>query len=77
VLQQLFLNLHKEEVDKTYLGYLAFDAYVGDSSCQLRACMLLEILNRYRQRGSPAMEVCSIEQTIERLKKVIENARTF
>ncbi|KAF2677136.1 hypothetical protein K458DRAFT_447123 [Lentithecium fluviatile CBS 122367] len=75
---QLFLKLlHEEEVDKTSPGYLAFDAHVGDTSCQLRACMLLEILNRYRQHGSSAMEVCSIEQTIERLKKVIENARTF
>lgn len=75
---QLFLNLLQEEdVDKTSPGYLAFDAHVGDTSCQLRACMLLEILNRYRQHSSSAMEVRSIEQTIERLKKVIENARTF
>ncbi|KAF2646817.1 hypothetical protein P280DRAFT_441214 [Massarina eburnea CBS 473.64] len=75
---QLFLKLlREEEVDKASPGYLAFDAHVGDTSCQLRACMLLEILNRYRHHVSSAMEVASIEQTIERLKKVIENARTF
>lgn len=74
---ELFLKLiHEEEVDKTSPGYLAFDAHVGDTSCQLRACMLLEILNRYRQHGSSTI-VYHIEQTIERLKKVIENARTF
>ncbi|KAH8722518.1 hypothetical protein GQ44DRAFT_751307 [Phaeosphaeriaceae sp. PMI808] len=75
---QLFLKLlNEKEADKASPGYLAFDAHVGDTSCQLRACMLLEILNRYRQHGSSAMEVCSIEQTIKRLKKVIENARIF
>jgi hypothetical protein len=75
---ELFLKLlHEEEVDKTSPGYLAFDAHVGDTSCQLRACMLLEILNRYRQHGSSAMEVRRIEQTITRLKRVKENARAF
>ncbi|KAH7350328.1 hypothetical protein BKA66DRAFT_516482 [Pyrenochaeta sp. MPI-SDFR-AT-0127] len=75
---QLFLKLlNEEEIDKSSPGYLAFDAHVGDTSCQLRACMLLEILNRYRQQGSSAMEARHIQRTIEILKKVIENARTL
>lgn len=75
---QLFLKLlQEEEFDKASIGYLAFDAHVGDTSCQLRACMLLEIINRYRRHGSPTREVHFIQQTVETLKKVIENARMF
>jgi hypothetical protein len=75
---QLFLKLLREEdFDTTSPGYMAFDAHVGDTSCQLRACMLLEIFNRYRQHVSSTTEVRFIEQTIEHLKKVVENAHTF
>ncbi|EAT79371.2 hypothetical protein SNOG_13044 [Parastagonospora nodorum SN15] len=75
---QLFLKLLREnEFDVNSPGYMAFDAHVGDTSCQLRACMLLEIFNRYRQHVSSTTEVRFIEQTIDHLKKVVDNAHTF
>lgn len=75
---RLFLNLlHEDELDPATPGYMAFDAHVGDTSCQLRACMLLEIFNRYRQRDSSTTEVQFIKETIEHLEKVVENALSF
>jgi len=75
---QLFLKLLREnDFDINSPGYMAFDAHVGDTACQLRACMLLEIFNRYRQHVSSTTEVCFIEQTIKHLKKVVDNAQSF
>lgn len=75
---QLFLKLlHEEDFDPNSPGYMAFDAHVGDTSCQLRAGMLLEIFNRYRQHDSSTTEVQFIKNTIEHLEKVVENAHSF
>lgn len=58
-------------------GFLAFDAHVGDTACQLRACMLLEIVNRYRQLCPKAIELQRIKVCIDRLKEVVNNSQSF
>lgn len=55
-------------------GYLAFDAHVGDTACQLRACMLLEVTKLLR---SPEAHdtVEAIRHTVNNLNRVLENAQ--
>ncbi|KAJ4370064.1 hypothetical protein N0V86_008799 [Didymella sp. IMI 355093] len=55
-------------------GYLAFDAHVGDTACQLRACMLLEVTKLLR-RPELYTVVDTIRSTLCDLKKVTEAAK--
>lgn len=58
-------------------GFLAFDAHVGDTACQLRACMLLEMIAQYRRASSSSLDILQIQSTICRLDEFIANAQNF
>ncbi|EKG19766.1 hypothetical protein MPH_02912 [Macrophomina phaseolina MS6] len=56
------------------VGFTAYDAHVGDTSCQLRAAMVLDLFKhhrRYAARASPAW----IDQVVEKLQDVQNKAR--
>ncbi|KAH8706936.1 hypothetical protein GQ44DRAFT_629403 [Phaeosphaeriaceae sp. PMI808] len=75
---ELFVNLIQEaEQDLTSPGFLAFDAHVGDTACQLRACMLLEIVNRYQRLDPLSTELCQTKEAVEHLRAVATNAQNF
>jgi hypothetical protein len=77
---ELLLELCSESLianDTTTLdrsGYLAFDAHVGDTACQLRACMLLEVAKLLRKPESYTV-LDTIRSTLCDLKKVTEAAK--
>jgi hypothetical protein len=56
------------------LGYHSFDAHVGDTACQLRACMLLEVTNSLKQDGTPST-VAVIASTIFELEQLLLHSR--
>ncbi|GAB1196914.1 hypothetical protein APSETT444_006194 [Aspergillus pseudonomiae] len=59
------------------VGFTAFDAHVGDTSCQLRAGMLLDLTkkHRYWALSSSDKEASWLDKYIERLTKVRDGAR--
>ncbi|KZM20713.1 hypothetical protein ST47_g8139 [Ascochyta rabiei] len=72
-LELLFEPSHQPQQDTHgSIGYLAFDAHVGDTACQLRACMLSDIMKHYRRPGS-CVHVVAMRATISELKKLLEN----
>ncbi|OJJ76876.1 hypothetical protein ASPBRDRAFT_60561 [Aspergillus brasiliensis CBS 101740] len=58
-------------------GFAAFDAHVGDTACQLRAGMLLDLTKKHRQwaLGSNGKESSWLDIYIERLTNVRDGAR--
>ena len=54
-------------------GYLAFDAHVGDTACQLRASMFLEVINHSTMLGS-STTIAAMQSIAVSLKKVLEAA---
>lgn len=56
------------------LGYHSFDAHVGDTACQLRACMLLEVTTRLRQDNTSST-VAVITSTIYELEQLLHQSR--
>jgi hypothetical protein len=46
-------------------GYLAFDAHVGDTACQLRACMLLEVTKLLRSAEA--------HSTVDKMRHALSN----
>lgn len=57
-------------------GYLAFDAHVGDTACQLRACMLLEV-TRLLKSSESDNTIDTIRSNLYDLKKVKESAQSL
>lgn len=58
------------------VGFAAFDAHVGDTSCQLRACMLLDLTRQHREWAAASSgHVTWLDSYIEKLRKVHENGR--
>lgn len=74
---ELFLKLAFEpqsvaqDESLEHSGYLAFDAHVGDTACQLRACMLLEITKHYKESRSCA-SILAINTIILGLKNLVK-----
>ena len=56
------------------LGYHSFDAHVGDTACQLRACMLLEVTTSLKQDGMSST-VATITSTISELEQLLHHSR--
>lgn len=58
-------------------GFTAFDAHVGDTSCQLRAGMLLDLTKKHRHwaLSSSDKETSWLDKYIERLTSVRDGAR--
>ncbi|KGQ04424.1 hypothetical protein BB8028_0006g06400 [Beauveria bassiana] len=58
-------------------GFTAFDAHVGDTSCQLRAGMLLDLTKMHRHWASSSCdkETSWLDRYIERLTNVLDGAR--
>lgn len=56
------------------IGYHSFDAHVGDTACQLRACMLLEVTTSLKQDGMTST-VAVITSTIAELEQLLQRAR--
>lgn len=77
---ELFLELLSEPSiaeSKTKLdhsGYLAFDAHVGDTACQLRACMLLE-LTKHLKKPMACTAVDTLRTTLCDLRTVVGGAQ--
>lgn len=76
-------NAHLESINHLP-GYMAFDGHIGDTSCQLRACMLRELVLHHRallMRGLIsltgniptwiALEVSKLEQFIKRARETV------
>lgn len=74
---ELFLGLIFEpcclDDKKRPIGFLAFDAHVGDTACQLRACMLLELTKHFRRPRSSTYAI-AIRCIISDLKRVLEDS---
>ena len=58
----------------TDLGYHSFDAHVGDTACQLRACMLLEVTTSLKQDGMSST-VAVIASKISELEQLLHRSR--
>lgn len=77
---ELLLELLSESSiaeDKTTIsrsGFLAFDAHVGDTACQLRACLLLEVTNYLKRPGS-STTIDAVRSTLRHLKGVVGNGQ--
>lgn len=76
----LFLKLvfeHPDYLDgdvRNQDGFHEFDAHVGDTACQLRACMLLDVIKILKEpASSPTVTV--IKSTISDLEQLLANSR--
>ena len=59
-----------------HVGFAAFDAHVGDTSCQLRACMLLDLTRQHREWAAAGSgHITWLDSYIEKLRKIHENGR--
>ncbi|KAF3009739.1 hypothetical protein E8E13_009287 [Curvularia kusanoi] len=56
------------------LGYQSFDAHVGDTACQLRACMLLEMTSKIKET-IPSTTTAMLASTITDLEELLARSR--
>lgn len=61
--------------DADSVGFAAFDAHVGDTSCQVRAAMLLDLTRQHRKWASESNKAIWLDDYIQRLTLVRERAR--
>ncbi|KAL5357895.1 hypothetical protein BJX96DRAFT_145518 [Aspergillus floccosus] len=57
------------------VGFTAFDAHVGDTSCQLRAAMMLDLTRQHRKWAASSGRAPWLDQYIERLEFLRDKAR--
>ncbi|KAM3548801.1 hypothetical protein ARSEF4850_009208 [Beauveria asiatica] len=67
--------LFSQNPDVDSVGFAAFDAHVGDTSCQVRAAMLLDLTRDHRQWASESSRATWLDEYIERLTAVRDKAR--
>ncbi|KAL1956724.1 hypothetical protein VTO42DRAFT_6874 [Malbranchea cinnamomea] len=74
---ELFQSLYaNDNGDVSSVGYMAFDAHVGDTSCQLRASMLMMLRNHLLKGDSARAFDTNISRVIQKLDDFIKIART-
>lgn len=57
------------------VGFAAFDAHVGDTCCQLRACMMLDLTRQHREWVTGSGKAAWLDIYIEKLRSVHCKAR--
>ncbi|EAU35086.1 predicted protein [Aspergillus terreus NIH2624] len=57
------------------VGFAAFDAHVGDTSCQLRAAMMLDLTRQHRKWAASSGRAPWLDQYIERLEVLRDKGR--
>ncbi|PQK11429.1 hypothetical protein BB8028_0003g00550 [Beauveria bassiana] len=67
--------LFSQNPDVDSVGFAAFDAHVGDTSCQVRAAMLLDLTRQHRKWASESSRATWLDEYIERLTAVRDKAR--
>ncbi|OAA34529.1 hypothetical protein BBO_09182 [Beauveria brongniartii RCEF 3172] len=67
--------LFSQNPDVDSVGFAAFDAHVGDTSCQVRAAMLLDLTRHHRKMASESSRATWLDEYIERLTAVRDKAR--
>lgn len=67
--------LFSRSPDADSVGFAAFDAHVGDTSCQVRAAMLLDLTRQHRKWASESTKAIWLDDYIQRLTIVREKAR--
>ena len=70
----------RRQSDPDSVGYMAFDGHIGDTSCQLRACMMRELVLYHRgilQRApSPTEYPHWVTGTIYSLRELVQKANS-
>ncbi|KAJ5787473.1 hypothetical protein N7457_002463 [Penicillium paradoxum] len=75
---ELFSRLLQEETaPSTSLGYMTFDAHVGDTACQLRACMLMSLRQHLLQTDSGERFQNHVSHVTDELRSLVTRARTM
>ncbi|KAF8421185.1 hypothetical protein EV426DRAFT_536704 [Tirmania nivea] len=77
----LFGNLiTRRQSDPDTVGYMAFDGHIGDTSCQLRACMMRELVLYHRRilqhTPCPTEYPHWVTGTIYRLQELVQKAKS-
>ncbi|KAJ4159564.1 uncharacterized protein LMH87_008462 [Akanthomyces muscarius] len=67
--------LFSRSPDADSVGFAAFDAHVGDTSCQVRAAMLLDLTRQHRKWASESSKAIWLDDYIQRLILVRERAK--
>lgn len=76
----LFLQLsiepfvHQDQELCSNLGYQSFDAHVGDTACQLRACMLMD-LSMHLKKTVASSTIGTITSIIADLEELLQGSR--
>ena len=74
---RLFLSLNTDDHgDVSSAGYMAFDAHVGDTSCQLRASMFMMVWHHLRNEVAGTLFRTKVSLLIQQLEDLIEAARS-
>lgn len=74
---KLFLSLYTDDHgDVSSPGYMAFDAHVGDTSCQLRASMFMMVWNHLRNEVAGTLFRTKVSLLIQQLHDLIDAARS-
>lgn len=64
-----------EDTSLASVGFSAYNAHVGDISCQLRACMLLDLTKKYNEWASSSRLPSWLDRYIKNLENVRDKAR--
>ncbi|TQV92663.1 hypothetical protein IF1G_08587 [Cordyceps javanica] len=67
--------LFSQDPDCNSVGFAAFDAHVGDTSCQVRAAMLLDLTRRHRKWAAESSRAIWLDDYIDKLAAVRDKAR--
>nr|KMM67742.1 hypothetical protein CPAG_04075 [Coccidioides posadasii RMSCC 3488] len=72
----LFLSLYNDDDGNvSTTGYMAFDAHVGDTSCQLRASMIMMLLQHLRKEPTNSLFRTMVSLLIGQLEDLIKMAK--